>query len=358
MVTARIDVNQALVSVVKARPADSNMPIFDNTRLTAVNTCPRWAGVRYGHNKVMHAGSGRALALEAGSALHLAFSAIRLLHLKRQGNRHQMYFHAKRLFPRDDGFAELIKLIIEDDPVAVALFALEYSQYYDDPSDKRRTLVNMEEAMVKYVNRYSFDDHKIWVADEANDSSMVGIEIPFDVIIKFDPTNGIEPRAVRFVGRIDGISVDDVGNIIVEENKSTSSITNTWLATWQMAHQITGYTVIASALTHKQCTQADVIGLQLPQPKSSPFDGMVRERVFRNTSQVNQWLQWFINSVQDFESAQADPLNAATYTHSCTRYFRECSFLPLCASDREEQQNIFDEMVTDIWNPLAEESDA
>jgi hypothetical protein len=40
------------------------------------------------------------------------------------------------------------------------------------------------------------------------------------------------------------------------------------------------------------------------------------------------------------------------FTHSCNRYFRPCSLIPFCASDREEQERIIAEMVTDEWSPL------
>ena len=88
-------------AVSKSFPANVDkhtLPIVDNTRLTAVNTCPRWGAVRYGHNKVMSLSEGRALALEAGSACHEGFSAVRLLHLYAQGQEQQALYHAARLF--------------------------------------------------------------------------------------------------------------------------------------------------------------------------------------------------------------------------------------------------------------------
>lgn len=364
---ARIDLNDCAFAFRKTTLEDQHLPIIDNTRLTAVNTCPRWAGIRYGHNKILGAGSSRALALEVGTACHHSFAAIRLLQLYNQGQREHAAYHAKRLFPKLDAYMELMSTIADNvsnmDTALreVALFGLEYSEYYDDPSDKKRTLVNMEEAIIKYANRYNVLERKIWVQDEQNPEKLVGIEIPFDYIVQVDSIRGnFARKRVRFVGRIDGISVDvATSKVILEENKTTSQINSAWLSNWAMAHQVTGYMVVASAMTMTNVREAEVIGLAIPQPKSSPYDGLVREYVTRNTSQVNQWLAWFLHSVDEFELARTAPLDAATYTHSCTRYFRECSLMPLCTAEREDQENIFtNEMTVDEWNPLAEEGDA
>lgn len=357
----RIDINDCAIGIYRATN-HQHLPIIDNTRLTAVNTCPRWAGIRYGHNKIMGAGSGRALALEVGTACHHSFAAIRLLQLALQGNREHSQFHARRLFPKLDAHMELNNIIVSDSPTEdklreVALFGLEYSEYYDDPSDKKRTLVNMEEAIVKYANRYNLLERNIWVKDPENAESLVGIEIPFDYVIEVQSRSlRFETIRIRFVGRIDGISINNMGKIVLEENKTTSQINASWLSNWAMAHQITGYMVVASAMTMQHVREGEVIGLAIPQPKSSPYDGLVREYVTRNDTQINQWMSWFISSYQDFVAAQLAPLDAPTYTHSCTRYFRECAFLPLCTAEREDQENIFaNEMTVQEWNPLSEE---
>ena len=50
---------------------------FDNTKLVALNTCPTYGIVRYELHKTYKSGS-RAMALEAGSAAHEAYAAIRI----------------------------------------------------------------------------------------------------------------------------------------------------------------------------------------------------------------------------------------------------------------------------------------
>lgn len=352
-----------------------SLQIIDNTRLTAVNTCPRWGAIRYGHNKTLSTGEGRALALEAGAACHQGFAAVRLLHLYAQGNHEQAIYHTARLFPKtiegcDKPTHEYMRPWLESKEdftiraQEMALLGLAHSQYYDDPNDKKRTYTNLEESLVKYARRYNPKADKIWVRDHQNPTSDVGIEIPFDLcftatrigdrgIVNTLQHNGF---ACRFVGRIDGIHEDDTRRLIVKEEKTTSLISSTWVSGWAMAHQITGYIVAASTYTGKQVNHGCVNGLAIPQPKSSPYDGFVSVPFVRDQDAVVQWLQWFLNSYTELQQYVANPLDAPTYTHSCTRYFRECPQLPLCTATREEQEHIFNnEMVVKVWNPLEEE---
>ena len=60
-----------------ATDEDKHLPTYDHTKLSAINTCPTWGILRYTHHKKMP-GSSRAMALDAGSAAHEAFSAVRL----------------------------------------------------------------------------------------------------------------------------------------------------------------------------------------------------------------------------------------------------------------------------------------
>src|SRR5689334_14562472 len=57
-----------------------SIPTFDYTKLTALNMCPRWGLIRYDQHKRMP-GCSRSMSLEAGSAAHQAFAAIRWFEL-------------------------------------------------------------------------------------------------------------------------------------------------------------------------------------------------------------------------------------------------------------------------------------
>ena len=52
------------------------------------------------------------------------------------------------------------------------------------------------------------------------------------------------------------------------------------------------------------------------------------------------------------EEHEQDVVSAPMFTHSCNRYFRPCSFVPLCTAPPEEQRDILEEMEVQKWSPL------
>jgi hypothetical protein len=161
-------------SVNVALTTDTSLPAYDNTKLVAGNTCPRWGILRYQMHKVHeHSLNSRAMALEAGSACHEVFAAVRLYQLyfyDTMNNRSPLHgndgraerlfdLHGMRLF--GEGRWALLKEVIENASkedehtrfIRFALTALETSGFYDDPRDKRRTMSNLEEACLAYIDR-------------------------------------------------------------------------------------------------------------------------------------------------------------------------------------------------------------
>jgi len=85
-------------------------------------------------------------------------------------------------------------------------------------------------------------------------------------------------------------------------------------------------------------------------------DGMAIEQVKRPDYMKAAWLKWLEYTIGVMLPHVDDPINAPKHTHSCNRYFRPCAFIPLCASDPEEQKLIFSEMVKEEWSPLVEKA--
>ena len=100
-------------------------------------------------------------------------------------------------------------------------------------------------------------------------------------------------------------------------------------------------------------------GLQIPVPKSSMYsDGIMRYPTARNSEAVVEWAEWIMHTLAVIDQWKDDPTNAPMYTHSCNRYFRACSFIPLCTETREQRKHIYDnEMIVERWSPIAETID-
>jgi hypothetical protein len=373
------------VSFRLATPADIHLPTYDNTKLVAFNTCPTWGVMTYAMHKKMP-GAGRAMPLECGTVMHEMFSWVRLCILSKQlrelaqtngGFDHSMaafMHHGLRLFGQKR-FSDIISQAIGihnhiDHCKTGAIAVLETSGYYDDPSDKRRTLTNMIECALAYIDKVRWEDH-VWMRDVNDPCGDVGIEIPFDVVVSttfkgedvFVPHdesgktgNYVAPVSEwRYTGKIDGIHWHN-GILTLQENKTASRLNDAWSMSFSMASQVTGYCIAASVFTEGQVRNADVMGITVPLPKSYDYGGIVNEPVTRQDYHFTQWITWALHTVDGYESYQGNPYGAPKYTHSCNRYFRPCSLLPFCDSERGDQERTVSEMIDHEWSPLHEKA--
>lgn len=345
-------------------PGEENLEAYDHTMLSAAATCPTWGILRYQENKVMP-GNGRALALEAGSASHEFYAATRLASIRKSHPEHFKY-HLARNFEPHRIAAMMPHLDSTDEPTANLNFALEAlytSGFYDDPDDNKRTMTNIEEAAIAFNDR--FDHAPVWIQDEANPKSMIGVEIGLDAIVEYHVRtpyfkiagDGMEYEVDiikwRHIGRIDGVHIRN-NRPILDENKTASRMDNAWRQSFEMSHQVTGYIATSQIIEGLQdVSEAHIWGAQLPQPRRSIYEGIVREPVTRYPHQIEAWLWWQYDMVVNYyHRFKNNPYQATRFTHSCNRYFRPCSFIPFCVADRDEQELIVSEMEHNHWSPL------
>lgn len=347
-----------------ATEEDKDIPAYDHTKLSAINTCPTWGILRYSMHKKMPS-SYREMALEAGAAAHEGFAAVRWYQYKTfQCKDKTQYFnaeyHGKRLFG-EDRFERMLQSISKEathrtNTINFSIEAVESLGFYDDITDNKRTISNISESLISYVDNYDMERYPVWIRDTEDKKTDIGIEIPFDIVvdITYDNSSGDsheEKLQARFTGKMDGLHWNKDKLIIIEE-KTGARLDEHWLAQWVLSHQITGYCLAASTFTDHQCNHALVSGMRIPIGKV-PAEGIRKEYVPRNTVLFEKWANWFVTSVAIDTQYREDVLSAPMFTHSCNRYFRSCSFLPLCAADTiEEKEHIITEMETDEWSPL------
>lgn len=351
---------------------------FDNTKLVAVNTCPTWGIVRYGLGKTTgKKANDRAMPLEAGAALHHVFAAVRIIDMIENGGEFYDNFNLDVLhgFARgcigEGAWEKAAQYLAREGDfrtraIATCMSVLETSGFEDDPSDKRRTLSNMEEAIIVYVDRYEWKRWMpIWRMQDGK--PFIGIELPFDLVVEHTEELGedqvanvmqLRGRAKRrFVGRIDALVFDREHEIVsVHENKTAGRLDRAWHEQWHTAHQPTGYTIAGETLLNGGVRVQDVtiFGLALPIPRSFDYGGCVRVPLKRSAQQQAEWFDWFAHTTEMFERFIGEPTRAPHYTHSCSRYFRPCPLIGFCASPPHERLESLDQMEVDVWNPLDE----
>jgi hypothetical protein len=345
-----------------ATPDDYLLETYDHTKLSAINTCPTYGILKYQMHKSMPS-EGRAMALEAGSAMHECFSFIRMVSLMQQYVGRPEFqdklwdYNGNRLFgaERMDYINTSVDACSDHVEVAKvgALAVLETSGFFDDPRDKRRTLSNLEECIYAYVNRWRWD-HPVWMRDVDDPLSDVGIEIPFDLVVDIGGLP-IIPKAhmeFRLTGRIDGIHYNTNNELTIHDNKTASRLGDAWSQSFLLSHQITGYCAAASTFIEAPVHKAEILGLAIPLPRTYDYGGYVREVVPRYDYHYARWLSWLVHTITLARQYMLNPYDAPKYTHSCNRYFRPCPMIPFCDADDDEQHRIVDQMVHEEWSPL------
>ena len=327
-----------------------DLPHISFSKGDAINACPKWGIIRYVLGKKM--ASGRAMALEAGTASHDVFAACRLIALLEQqretigDSRSTDLFESegRRLFKEPGRFDTMRSELDsgEDDrtrQLNFCLAALHTNGFYDDPRDNRRTLVNIEESCMTYFDRMDFN-LPVYYNEE---TGLVGIEQRFDLVVSFDDIQFI------YSGLMDGIHRHKEG-LRPHENKTSSRIGDAWFAGMEMSHQVTGYIVAGRLITKEYIDRAVVHGMAIPMPKTSKINGVVHTTVHRNEDSITDWLRWLWDIWCTMEMYKDDPLNAPMYTRSCNRYFHPCAFIPLCNSPKENQEEFLQEMIEENEN--------
>ncbi len=231
--------------------------------------------------------------------------------------------------------------------MAFALEALYASDYHDDPSDKQRTMTNIEEACMAYIDRWEYGTYPPFVNDTA-----IGVEIPFGFVVDFgtDDTGQAPYVSYYIVGRIDGLHWHK-DELRLHENKTAGRLSESWITQWETSHQLTTYSIGASLFAGTPIHKGYVLGMQIPQPRSADYGGLVKEPFERTYDAWWTWCQWVYHTTRTYEMYKYNVDASPRYTHSCSRYFRTCSFLPYCASDKEERTELYSEMVQDEWHP-------
>jgi hypothetical protein len=345
-----------------------SMPTFDNTKLVNLNTCPRYGLIRYEHHKTM-GGTGRAMALEAGHAAHEVFAAHRLYTLLHMDPKNKLNLdrydaivqHGQSLFP-DGRYEEMCKAInsAEDhrtNMMKFSLTALYNSGFYDEPGDTRKSMTEIENTCIMYMDRFDWSD-ELPVVINREGGYFIGIEVPVDVVVTFY-TEADGTIEIRFIGKVDGVHVMDNGGLRVHENKTASRLGAAWIDSWETNNQPTGYMIAISAMLSEPVRNAMMLGSCLPMPRSNAVgSGLERVPVKRKDWQLQGWFDWLLHTYELWARYKDDPTNAPMYTHSCNRYFRSCSFQMLCSMDPTERLAMFNEMPRDKWTPLEDERDA
>lgn len=295
------------------------------------------------------------MALEAGGAMHEVFAAFRCWQLYRVQGLYQHFAHNSiRLFGEERH--KLAFKRMDDSPrdevLNYCFKILNSGEFYDDPDDRMRTISNMEETTMRYVDEQMpfMKNNLIWVADKNDPTAPVGIEQVFDVMITW------RGKTVRYIGTIDGIVCQPQypGTMMVDENKTASRLDEAWREAYKVKSQPTGYIFVAKMLTGLEGTKVRMIGTKIKQTRSNEdYSAFIEER---EPYQLVDWARSLFFAADIVEQYGDRPLEAPQFTHSCNRYFRACAFVDLCGAEPEDRLDMFENSMTEA--PLTPSQEA
>jgi len=341
------DATKVVVRNTTEEEVSSEVPWLDYSALTEYSYC-LVNGLLKNHlqKSAFGEGGGRRMALEAGSAAHEVFAAHRIHSLKTRGLDDHFTYHGLRLFGerRFNGMLEFV-----DDQQSFALEALYNSGFTDDPDDKRRTTGNIEEACIIYMQSYNSGEFPVWVEDESNAESRVGIEIPVDMTVEFHFED--EVMSNRIVGKVDGIHTNSDGEIVLNENKTASRMDMSWQMAFGLSHQLSVYALAMSTYLGKAVELVDVYGITIPTPRSGNLGGYLRIPEVRTSKHFNDFLVWLLHNSQMRDFYGDDVENAPRSTNSCNRFFSTCEFINYCNAQDFDRADVLEQMSDATWHP-------
>ena len=190
------------------------------------------------------------------------------------------------------------------------------------------------------------------------------VEVPFAMLLGQIPLIKGPPHDqmvdVIYVGIIDAI-IEWQNGLFVNDIKTTAWILNqNWLDGFQMDQGIIGYTVAARELLGIDTSRALIHGIWVSAPaktaKGKKLDEYFHTKeLYWDESQLNEWRQNTLNTIQDIEMRKLDGKWSMAYNEACNS-FGMCPYRPVCSSPLAAREQLLKmDFHKAIWTPLEDE---
>lgn len=230
------------------------------------------------------------------------------------------------------------------DSVAAGLSALvlKYGDF-QCPADSAKSLERTAGALEFYFENYPLDGSHAKPVQFSNGKS--GIEFSFAVPLPINhPVTG---HPLLYTGRSDMIA-ESYGGVYIYDEKTTSSLGQSWAKQWDMRSQFTGYCWAARAYGI-QAAGVVVRGVSILKTKYDTQEVMT----YRSDYEVDRWLDQTCRDIERMIRNWQGDYWDYNLDHACTEY-GGCALTTVCKSpDPETWLNQY--FTQRVWNPLARE---
>lgn len=162
-----------------------------------------------------------------------------------------------------------------------------------------------------------------------------------------------------YAGKLDRI-VQQAGQYLIEDHKTTSSLRSDYFTQWEIDNQMIGYSVLAGLVTGLQVSGVR-INLHVVRKSDSVFE---RRTIHFSPKRQQDWMHKYESWLERIEGdvilhrqarANAFPENF----NACSRKFGMCQYIGVCTLDPERRKYALEQdFDIEEWNPLAAEEGA
>ncbi len=229
-----------------------------------------------------------------------------------------------------------------EDSVAAGLRALicKYGDF-ECPAESAKSLERTAGALEFYFERYPLG------ADGASPITLAGGKrgIEFSFAHPLPINHPISGDPILYTGRADMIA-DAFGGTYIYDEKTTSSLGQSWSKQWEMRSQFTGYCWAAQEFGLNP-TGVVVRGVSILKTKYDTMEVLS----YRSSYEIDRWLAQVVRDIQRMIRCWEEGYWDFNLDHACSEY-GGCAFTSICKSpDPEAWLKTY--FVPRVWNPLA-----
>lgn len=208
------------------------------------------------------------------------------------------------------------------------------------PPKSNKTFTNLVSALQHHFHKWPLGADGLRPVQD-------GVEVLLQRELPFThPDTG---KPLLYVGRLDLLAHNDMGGLVILDDKTTSRFSDAWHAQWDMDPQMTGYIWLAQEHTAAGIPHALIRGIELT---ASGVDSTLVP-VFRSEYQIDLWYYQLQHDVDDMLLAyQRGHWHHRMGSNSCVSYARPCEYTRLCTSPSADTL-IEGNYRVKFWNPLS-----
>lgn len=219
---------------------------------------------------------------------------------------------------------------------------LMWGKDYSTMDDEQKSYWNLLAALDFYFTEWPIE--RDFIEPYRTVDGEPALEFTFAIPIP-GTRHPVTGQPILYAGRFDMLA-DYAGNLMVEDDKTTSSLGASWIHQWKMDSQMTGYVWAARSYGYP-VMGAIIRGVSILKTKF----GAAVAVVSRSDEHVESWLEELINDIRDMQRYFEMNYFQPCHCEACKSY-GGCTYADLCLAGSRWRAEVFPAFKRFVWNPL------